>query len=150
LDRFSMSAKNIALPAEIEFLYTTGKLRGFSGDPRRPLLDDWLNNGGTIDIEKGEMIWNPLMTEFSATVGLTPSLEPMVAAAAKTYGFFAFLSLLENRGALKNSDVSVAKIVLGKKLKMENGENQPSLTSSFSLQSGKLYVGQVLLYDFKK
>lgn len=149
LDRL-MLPTHFPFPPEMEFLYAQGVLRGITPKRQKPLLDDWLSNSGTIDITKGEMIWHPLMSEFSATIGLTPSFNVILASSAKMYGFFSFLSFLEKKGVLKNSDYSVAKIVLGQKLKMEAGESQPSLTSPFSMQFGKLYVGQVLLYDFNE
>ena len=57
------------------------------------------------------------------------------------------LDMLQNGDYLRSRRVSVAKVVLGEQLKTEKNESSPSLTSAFSFQSGKIYVGQVLLYD---
>ena len=147
LNNVRLAADWRPLPEKLEFAYIKGVLRGLSARRRQPLLDDWLNNSGTLDVTKGEIVWHPLMSEFSATFGLTPTFSPMMAASAKVFGFFGFLDALEKKNVIRASDLSVAKIVLGQKLKVEDGDAQLSLTSPFSLQFGKFYAGQVLLYD---
>lgn len=135
------------LPPRVQYVNLTGMLNGFSFKREKPLLNDWLDNSGTVEISRGEIIWKPFMAEFTGTVGFDPSFEIIAASTAKVYGLFDLLERLSKQGFVRPSTLSVAKIVLGSKLKTEPGESQPSLTSPFSIQFGKLYAGQVVLYD---
>ena len=135
------------LPELAEFVRLEGIVQGISSRRDKPLIDDWLKNSGTLEIKKGEIVWQPLMSEFSATFGINPSFQSIVAASAKVYGFFNFLDILERMNVVRSADVSVAKIVLGQRLKVEDGETRLSLTSPFTWQFGKFYAGPVLLFD---
>ena len=125
----------------------SGEIDGVSRQREKPLLKDWLDNSGTVEIKKGEIIWKPLMAEFSATAALNGALEPTVAATAKAYGFFDMLEILENEHIVSSGNLSVAKVVLGPRLTVEHGENRPSLSTSFSYQDGNLYAGQIVLIE---
>ncbi len=152
---YSFSADDFHFPAEtaeklpprIQYANLAGVLNGFSIKREKPLLNDWFDNSGTVEITRGEIIWKPFMAEFTGTVGFDPSFEIIAASTAKVYGLFDLLERLSKQGLVRPSTLSVAKIVLGSKLKTEPGESQPSLTSPFSIQFGKLYAGQVVLYD---
>ena len=87
------------------------------------------------------------MASFSGTFGVNNSFELIGASVAKVYSFFELLDMLEKGEYIRPSRVSVAKVVLGEKLKTETGETQASITTPFSFQSGKIYAGPVLLYD---
>lgn len=152
---YSFSADDLYLPAEaakelppkVQYINLAGLVNGFSIKREKPLLNDWLDNSGTVEITRGEIIWKPFMAEFTGTLGFDPSFEIMAASTAKVYGLFDLLERLSKQGAVRPSTLSVAKVVLGSKLKTEAGESQASLTSPFSIQFGKLYAGQVVLYD---
>ena len=152
---YSFQTENITLPAgkfqnlpkTVEYLYLSGEIDGVSRQREKPLLKDWLDNSGTVEIKKGEIIWKPLMAEFSATAALNGALEPTVAATAKAYGFFDMLEILENEHIVSSGNLSVAKVVLGPRLTVEHGENRPSLSTSFSYQDGNLYAGQIVLIE---
>ena len=152
---YSFQTENITLPAgkfqnlpkTVEYLYLSGEIDGVSRQREKPLLKDWLDNSGTVEIKKGEIIWKPLMAEFSATAALNGALEPTVAATAKAYGFFDMLEILENEHIVSSGNLSVAKVVLGPRLTVEHGENRPSLSTSFSYQDGNLYAGQIILIE---
>lgn len=152
---YSFQTENITLPAgkfqnlpkTVEYLYLSGEIDGVSRQREKPLLKDWLDNSGTVEIKKGEIIWKPLMAEFSATAALNGALEPTVAATAKAYGFFDMLEILGNEHIVSSGNLSVAKVVLGPRLTVEHGENRPSLSTSFSYQDGNLYAGQIVLIE---
>ena len=152
---FSIVASNIRLPAYItqhfparaEYVRLNGILSGLTTNAEKSLLTNWTETGGTMEITQGEIIWKPFMASFSGTFGFDNSFEMIGAAVAKVYGFFDLLDMFENGGYIRTSHVSVAKVVLGEKLKKDPGENQASLTSPFSFQSGKIYAGPILLYD---
>lgn len=135
------------LPERVDFLSLSGTVEGISADRQKPLLTDWIDNGGIIEISKGELIWKPLMAEFSGTAGFDPSLDLTMAASAKVYGFFDLADKMEKEGLIRSGNLSVAKVVLGSKLTVERGENRPSLTTSFSIQDGNFYAGQIVLFE---
>ncbi len=152
---FSFISNNIHLPAYMkehlpalaEYVRLNGTLSGLTTNTEKSLLTNWTQSGGTAEITQGEIIWKPFMASFSGTFGFNDSFEMIGASVAKVYGFFDLLDMFEKGGYMRSSHVSVAKVVLGEKLKKENGEAQASITSPFSFQSGKIYAGQVLLHD---
>lgn len=156
---FSFKTENAHLPAYLsqnlppvlEYLSFTGNATGFTPSSARnkPLLTDWTDNSGLIEITQGEIIWKPFMTQVKGTFGFNSEMDLIGASTAKVYGFFDILDKFEKAGYIRPSQVSVTKVVLGEKLKVEAGETTASITSPFSFQAGKIYAGQVLLYDSK-
>ena len=138
------------LPEMIEYLGLSGDITGVSTENQKPVLADWMENSGTVEIKKGELIWKPLMAEFSGTAGFDSSFDLMAATTAKVYGFFSMMEKMEKADIIRPRNLSIAKVVLGPKLKIIEGESQPSLSSSFTSQGGKVYAGQVVLYEEKK
>lgn len=135
------------LPEYMALLSVSGKVRGISAARRKPLLEDWLDNAGTLEISKGQIVWTPFKSVFSGAFGPDPDFHGTLAAHAKVFGFFDLLNALGAKGIIRPTDLSVAKIVLGQKLKVEHGDSAYSLTLPFSWQSGKFYAGQLLLFD---
>ena len=134
------------LPEKIDYLAATGTIGDFP-DEQNSTPAEWVDRGGLIEITGGELIWKPLMAEFSATVAFDPSFHATVASSAKVYGFFEMLDLMEKEGFVRSGDLSVAKIVLGEKLNIVAGEKIPSLTVPFTFQNGNLYAGRILLIE---
>lgn len=128
-----------------DYLYLKGSLPASTDDDGTPLLTKWLNGGGIVEIGQAELIWQPFMAQLSGTIGFDDGYEPTAAAVGKVYGFFDFLDKLAQTGTVSQSQVSLAKIVLGERVKQAAGEVRPSLSSAFSLQNGKVYAGQVPL-----
>lgn len=139
--------KNSHLPRLIEYVKLDGALSAAPRDGERPFLSGWIYNGGAVDVSNGEIIWEPFMTGFSGTFALDAAYAPMGAVVAKTYGLFDLLEILELDKVVRTSRASVARVVLGELMKHENGEKRPSVTSPFSWQSGKVYAGEILLFD---
>lgn len=136
------------LPANAELLRLTGTVEGLPAETNgKSVWTGWTENSGTIEIKRGEIIWKPFMADFSGTFGFNAAFEPAGAGVAKAYGLFSLLDMLVRDDYVRPSRVSVAKVVLGEKMKRESGESQPSVTTPFSVQSGKIYAGQVLLFD---
>lgn len=135
------------LPPRIQYMKAGGTVSGFSAQRTKPFLTDWTDNSGLIEISQGEIIWEPFMAQITGTLGFTASYDTIGAMIAKMYNFFDLLDMFEKGGYVRLSQVSLAKVVLGERLKQEEGESQPSISTSISLQDGKIYVGQVLLYE---
>ena len=150
---FDLTANDVSLPSGIApplpptvgYLFVKGTVAELPAERSAPVLTDWINNGGLLEIEQAEAIWLPFMAQLSGTVGLDASFSATAAGVGKVYGFFDLLDRLAKVGAVSPSQVSLAKIVLGERVKQATGETRPSLSASFSLQDGKVYAGQVPL-----
>jgi len=150
---FDITANDVSLPSGIApplpptvgYLFVKGTVAELPAERSAPVLTDWIDNGGLLEIEQAEAIWLPFMAQLSGTVGLDASFSATAAGVGKVYGFFDLLDRLAKVGAVSPSQVSLAKIVLGERVKQATGETRPSLSASFSLQDGKVYAGQVPL-----
>ena len=153
--RFSLSSSVVHLPAYMNrhlppVLQTAdfkGLMSGVVFNDAKSFLTGWLNSSGTVELEQGEILWPPFDASITGTFGLNGSFEPIGAGIIKAQGFFELLDMFQNGNYLLPRRVSVAKVVLGEQIKMEKNETTPSLTTAFSIQSGKLYIGQILLHD---
>ena len=151
--RFSLTADAVHLPAFIsshlppvaEKIDLDGVVSGVPDEPVS-FLTGWLNRSGTVEIEKGDIVWPPFSARLNGTFGFNKSFEMIGAGVAKTYGFFDLLDMLQNGDYLRPRRVSVAKVVLGEQVRKDKGQTD-ALTAAFSIQSGKIYTGPVLLYD---
>ena len=135
------------LPPVMQEFDLKGVLTAAASDGSKSFLKSWQDDNGTVEVEQGIIKWSPFAAQFNGTFGADDSFSLMGAGIAKTYGFFELLDKLREGDYLRSKRVSVAKVVLGSQLKTEKNEKIPSLTSAFSFQSGKIYVGQVLLRD---
>ena len=110
-----------------------------------PVLAEWINNGGLIEITRAEAIWLPFMAQLSGTASLDNNYTLTAAGTGKVYGFFDLLNRLEKIRAVSPSQVSLAKIVLGERVRQMPGEALPSLTTSFGIQNQTVYAERVPL-----
>ena len=134
------------LPPMLQRLDLRGTLSGTPSNQAKSFLTDWLNSSGTVEIEQSDIVWPPVSAQLTGTFGLNDSYELIGAGIAKTYGFFELLDMLQNGNYLRPRRVSVAKVVLGEQMKQDAG-HKAVISSAFSIQSGKIYTGPVLLYD---
>jgi hypothetical protein len=138
---------NRHLPPVLQTADFKGLMSGVVFNDAKSFLTGWLNSSGTVELEQGEILWPPFDASITGTFGLNGSFEPIGAGIIKAQGFFELLDMFQNGNYLLPRRVSVAKVVLGEQIKMEKNETTPSLTTAFSIQSGKLYIGQILLHD---
>ena len=154
LFRFSLYSDAIHLPAYIsrhlppllQKFDLQGTVSGHSVEETASFLTGWLNSSGTVEIEGSDIVWPPFSAQINGTFGLNGSFEPVGAGLMKTYGFFNLLDMLQKGDYLRPRRVSVAKVVLGEEIKKDAAQKD-ALTTAFSIQSGKIYMGPVLLYD---
>lgn len=155
---FDINSKSVQLPAYMRVhlppIIQSFKFEGILSDTKAhdapSLVQSWLNNSGTIELKQGEIFWDPFDATLTGTFGLNDSFDLIGAGVFKAHGFFALIDMLQKGEYLRSRRVSVAKIVLGEQVKTEPSETKPSLKSAFSIQSGKFYIGQVLLHDDKE
>lgn len=129
------------LPPVVKHAKARGELSG-SFFNEASFLKGWMNSSGTVEIGDADILWPPFALSLSGTFGFNDSFELMGAGIGKAKNFFTLLDMLQNGDYLRPKRVSVAKVVLGKQ-----AETDEELTSAFSVQSGKFYIGKILLYD---
>ena len=152
--RFSLYSDAVHLPAYISShlppLLQKFDLQGavfyHPAEETASFLTRWINGSGTVEIEQSDIVWPPFSAQINGTFGLDDAFNPIGAGLMKAYGFFDLLDMLQNGDYLRSRRVSVAKVVLGEEIK-KDAEQKDALTSTFSIQSGKIYTGPVLLYD---
>lgn len=151
---FSLTANNAAPPASVtpplapsfSYLSVSGIVAGVPAKDRQaPVLTDWINRGGLIEIAQAEAIWLPFMAQLSGTASFDRAYSLTAAGTGKVYGFFDLLDRLEKIRAVSPSQVSLAKIVLGERVRKIPGEARPSLTTSFGIQNKTVYAERVPL-----
>ena len=152
--RFSLHSDAVHLPAYIsshlppmlQKLDAQGTISSRSSQQISSFLTGWLNSSGTVEIEQSDIVWPPFSAQLTGTFSLNDSFELIGAGVAKSYGFFELLDMFQKGAYLRPRRVSVAKVVLGEQMKRD-AAGKPFLSSAFSIQSGKIYTGPVLLYD---
>lgn len=146
---FSLTVEKMLLPSKelpptVDYWTVSGKATGFAAaDRQAPLLTDWINNSGLLEIASCEIIWKPFMARLSGTASFDSEYRLTAAGTGKFYGFFDLLDRLEKAKAVSPSQVSMAKIVLGERVKTTAGETIPSFSASFGYQKSTLYIGKV-------
>ncbi len=152
---FSISSETIflpeylkrKLPEKIDYFLLKGTVKELNYKKESSLICNIIKNKGKFEITQGELFFFPLMSGFSGTFTVNKNFEISAMGTATTYGLFDFLEILQENNCIRQSQLSMAKVVLGQKIKQKRGEKYPSLTFDFSFQSGKFYADRILLYD---
>lgn len=152
--KFSLTVNEAAPPASVtpplapsfSYLSVSGTVTDIPDKNRQaPVLTEWINNGGLIEITRAEAVWLPFMAQLSGTASLNADYALTAAGTGKVYGFFDLLNRLEKIRAVSPSQVSLAKIVLGERVRQMPGEALPSLTTSFGIQNQTVYAERIPL-----
>ncbi len=115
--------------------------------PDGPLLQAvaaWRNAGGTIELDKLKLKWGGLGANATGTIALDRDLQPEGAFSGGIEGFGAILSALVKAGRLNAEQAALAQIALSA-LARPGPDGQPQITTSFTIQHGKMYLGPAKL-----
>jgi len=72
----------------------------------------WRDGGGSLEIQRFQLGWGPLVLAAGATLALDDQLQPMGAGTGKLTGYAATLDALAANAVLTRSAVTAAKAVL--------------------------------------
>lgn len=133
------------LPKKMEYLSLIGEVKGFSESRKKPLLLDWWENNGIVDITAGEMIWSPFMSKFNGTFSFDNRYSVSGSGMGTFYNLFTLVDAYEKAAYIKQSSASMTKIVLGNMLTRKKGESQDSISAPINYQNKAFSIGPVRL-----
>lgn len=117
---------------------------GLHGGLGRASIEDiveWRDLGGIIDIESLKIDWRPFNLSFDGTLALDAELRPIGAGTADLRGLGPLIDREVERGGLKQSDASVAKLALALMTRPAKDGGEPVVRLPLTAQDGKLKAG---------
>lgn len=152
---FSVTAGPVGLPRQgrwplgptLSSLSVDGALEGPLPAPAAPATwaAAWRDGGGSLEIQKLNLVWGPLTVAGSATLALDDQLQPMGAGNSRIVGYDATLDALAGNGVLTRSAAKAAKAVLSLLADTPPGGEQPEVEVPLTLQLRTLSMRQVPL-----
>jgi hypothetical protein len=115
--------------------------------PLPTALDAWREAGGTLEVRDFALDWPPLSVAASGTLSLDAGLQPIGALTARFQGFFETVDALAERGSVRSTQASMAKVMLALLMRTPDDGGPPELSIAVTLQDRKLYTGPVALMD---
>lgn len=112
------------------------------GGPPLSALSAWSNDGGTVELDRIALDWQPLSLEADGTLALDPALQPLLATSARIRGWREFVVRLAQAGLVEPGMASAAQIMLAI-LARPDSKGRPTLNIPLTLQGGILTAGQV-------
>jgi hypothetical protein len=111
-----------------------------AGDWRQALAA-WRNDGGTLELERGDLEWGALRLEASGTFALDSAMQPIASLSASIVNHGALVDAVVAAGLLPKRNAAVVKLVLD--LLAHRGSNgQSRLTAPVTLQNGVVSIGR--------
>lgn len=126
------------------------QMGSFDQGPLVESLENWRDNGGTIEITTFNLRHGPLKFSADGTLALDDTLQPIGALTARIEGFFETIDALKQLGAVKSRDAITAKIVLGVLSRKPLNGGPVHLNLALSAQSGRIYAGPIALMKVPK
>jgi hypothetical protein len=136
------------LGGNVQSLTLEARLMGsFDEGPLVQSLENWRDNGGTIEIGKLNFQHGPLKINADGTLALDGQLQPIGALTARVEGFFQTIDALKRLGAVTPRDAITAKMVLGVLSRKSKNGAPAHLNLALSAQGNKLYAGPIGLME---
>ena len=135
------------LSATIDDLALGVTVKGAVPDgPLVQAIEAWRDAGGTIELDHLHLNWGGLGATATGTIALDQDLQPIGAFSGGIAGFGTILSALVEGGRLSTEEAALAQIALSA-LAKPGPDGKPQITTSFTIQNGKMYLGPVKLGD---
>jgi hypothetical protein len=155
---FTVLAEAIDLPSgarwplgrSITTLAAEGGLDGPVPPPSSPaaFAAAWRDGGGSLKLQKANLVWGPLTLDLAATLALDDQLQPMGAGTSRIVGYDATLDALASGGILTRSAAVAAKAVLSLLASAPAEGEAPEVDVPLTLQYRTLSMRQVPLIRF--
>ena len=107
-------------------------------------LAAWQRMGGQLELTGVALLWGPLNARGSATLHLTPALQPEGSGSVQLTGFAAAISALQRSGTITRDAAEVAGAVFGLLAKNQSGQ-APEVDLPLTLQYGLISAGAIPL-----
>ena len=138
----------LAMPlgAHVESLEVLASVLGpVPGGPLRQSLAAWRDAGGTMELRRLGLVYEPLVVGAHGTLALDGELQPAGALTARVEGFFETVDVLRDRGIIRSRDATTAKMVLGVLARPGQNGGRLALSIPVTLQDRQLFTGPVPL-----
>ena len=113
-------------------------------------LMGWRDNGGTMEVERLQLKYDPLMIQGNGTLALDGDMQLVGAFSARIQGFFETVEQLHRGGVVRGPDATMAKVVLGMLAKHPDTGGPPSISLPLTIQDGTFFAGPVRLLEMPK
>jgi hypothetical protein len=107
----------------------------------RDALAAWRDNGGTVELDRGELEWGALRLETSGTFALDGDMQPDAALTASIVDHAALVDAAVAAGIMPKKNATLVKLVLDL-LAKRGADRQTRLTAPITVQNGKLSIGR--------
>lgn len=108
-------------------------------------LARWRDVGGTVEIERLAVRWDPLDLEIDGTLALDGGLQPLAAMTGKIRGYAEAVDSFVRSGLVRPEDGRSVKLVLAIMGRVPTNGGAPVITVPLTVQDQKFLVGPVAL-----
>jgi hypothetical protein len=135
--------KNLAFPLGPEVAsfdldaISTGPI---NAGPAYNALQQWREAGGMITVRRVSLRWGASTLDGTGTFAVDPRLQPIASLTARVEGFVPLVDVLDAAGMIRDSDATLARLVLGREMPPSGPANL-----SLSVRDGVVYAGPLAL-----
>jgi hypothetical protein len=148
----AVAARQVILPVGIETLGDAideldigATVKGSLPNGRLPdALAAWRDAGGTIELDNLRLRWGPVDATASGTMAFDQELQPVGAFSGGLAGCDQILTALVQRGQMRASDASLARIALTM-LAKTGPDGKPWIKTTFTIRDGQFFLGPAKL-----
>lgn len=105
-----------------------------------PALRQWSEQGGTVEIERLILDWEPITLAAEGTLAFDAQLQPLVALSARVRGYGDLMDRLAKAGTIDRSAAEAAKMLLSL-LAKPDPQGRPAIAVPVTVQDGRLFLG---------
>ena len=108
--------------------------------PAYNALQQWREAGGMITVRRVSLRWGASALDGTGTLALDPRLQPIASLTARVEGFVPLVDVLDTAGMIRDSDATLARLVLGREMPPSGPANL-----SLSVRDGIVFAGPLAL-----
>ncbi|MBT5374828.1 MAG: DUF2125 domain-containing protein [Rhodospirillaceae bacterium] len=139
--------EDLPLGSRFDLIQGEAALMGALGPaPAAAAVQDWRDEGGTLEVLRLNLRWGDLDVEGKGTLALDGEMQPMGALTTSIRGFKPALEALAEKGIIKASQATTAKVILGL-LAKRGTDGRKTLSAPLTVQERKLNIGPIHLLD---
>ena len=137
---------NYPLTSEIRRIYANFNLMGSltNGDTLLLAAENWLHDGGFIEIPSVIVSWNPLLLVGRGDITFNEKFSPKLQLQTSSKAMLDLLNDLQEKSFLERKGVFVANILLGAKAyKLHEEDKYLTLTTPITYRDNKLAIENI-------
>ena len=130
----------------VELIGGAGELRGvLPNAPPAQALEAWRADGGTLELQRLELIWGPLRAVADGTLALDADLQPVAALVARVQGLTDAIDAMELAALIDPRTAAIARLAVVAFSRVPDGGGAPELQVPVTIQNRQLSLGPVPL-----